>query len=172
MPLLQSLQTFSFVEANEAMSFSDDAASGKSEVLSRFEPRQDRPEQHQRQKERGGEGEAEAGCAEYHTKRSLTSRCWLWRWIAAGAMTSAAASATRNSARKCSCRSPGESMWSKPSVEHRDQLETEERLDAGQHHAAFLEHVRGRGVELHRLFFSGAERLGDSHHGPRCNFRA
>jgi len=57
-------------------------------------------------------------------------------------------------------------------VEHGDQLEAEERLDPGEHHAAFLEQVRGRGVEFHRLFFSGAERLGDSHHALTCNFRA
>jgi hypothetical protein len=32
-------------------------------------------------------------------------------------------------------------------VEDGDQLEAEQRLDARQHHAAFLEQVRGGGVE-------------------------
>jgi hypothetical protein len=69
--LLQSLQSFSFADANEAMSFKDDAATGKSAVLSCLEPRQDHPEQHQRQKERGGKGQAEAERAEYHTRDEL-----------------------------------------------------------------------------------------------------
>ena len=48
-------------------------------------------------------------------------------------------------------------------VEYRDQLEAEERLDARQHHAAFLENERGRLVERDLLFPAASRGLRHGH---------
>src|SRR4029079_15234649 len=59
-------------------------------------------------------------------------------------------------------------LLAKAVVEHRNELEAEQRLDAGQDHAAFLEQVPGRGVELDLLAAAGAYRLLDVHATPRA----
>ena len=42
---------------------------------------------------------------------------------------------------------PVRELFAEALIEDRDQLEAEERLDAGQHHAALLEQVCGGGIE-------------------------